>query len=113
METICILCAVVLVGLIMTGIFVLGALFAIRVIANAEDDAHYDRLCEKYYQLAGVKTADDPRPYVPPRAVLLSSRRTPRNGILPGMSALDRLMKEGKRGTLMWSAKDRENKGGN
>jgi len=95
--------AVLLVGLMMTGLFVLGALFMKASYRDAQEEARYDALRYEYYKVAGVQKPTDPRPYVPPRPV------TPRRrAMLPGMSALDRLMREGKRGTLMWRAGDKQ-----
>ena len=108
MEVFYTVLAVILAGLMMVGLFILGMLFAIRVLTDAQDDAKYDRLREEYYKLAGFKQLGDPMPYVPPRSVVLPKRKTPRNKILPGMNTLDRLMKEGKRGTVMWRAGDRQ-----
>lgn len=98
--------AVLLVGLMMTGLFTLGAIFMRNVYRDAQEEARYDALRNEYFRLAGVKCASDPRPYVPPRPI--TPRRT---AFLPGMSALDRLMKEGKRGTIMWRAGDRQKVG--
>lgn len=96
--------AIMLVGLMMTGFFVLGMLFMKNAYHDAQEDARHDQLRYEYYRLAGVQKPTDPRPYVPPRPI------TPRKRtMLPGMSALDRLMHEGKRGTIMWRAGDRKN----
>lgn len=93
----------ILLGIIMIGIFILGALFNKHLTEDAQEQARYDAMRNEYYRLAGVKSIADPRPYVPPRP------RTPRGRvILPGMSKLDRLMREGKRGTIMWRAGDRK-----
>ena len=98
---------IILGGLIIVGVFVLGMLFMRAIIHDEQQEARYDALRYEYYRLAGVKKPTDPRPYVPPRPV------TPRaSRILPGMSALDRLLKEGKRGTVMWRAKDRNKNAG-
>ena len=99
--------AILIVGLIMTGVFTLGALFAVRLLADAQDEARYDRLREEYYRLAGFRQLGDPKPYVPPRPVVIPSTKLPRKRMLPHMSALDRMMHEGKRGTIMWRAGDR------
>lgn len=96
--------AIMLVGLMMTGFFVLGMLFMKSAYHDAQEEARHDQLRYEYYRLAGVQKLTDPRPYVPPRPI------TPRKRtMLPGMSALDRLMREGKRGTIMWRAGDRKN----
>ena len=96
--------AILCVGALMVCTFILGALFCKHLIEDAQEQARYDAMRSEYYKLAGVKSIADPRPYVPPRA------RTPRsNGLLPGMSKLDRMLHEGKRGTIMWRAGDRKN----
>ena len=107
MDIVFVVLAVALVGLIMVGIFTLGAFFAVRLITDAQDDARYDRLRQEYYMMAGYRNPGDPKPYVPPKSAVITRSKTPRNRMLPGMSALDRLMKEGKRGTMMWRAGDR------
>lgn len=106
MDILYVVLAVILGGLMMTGIFTLGALFAVNLVNDAQDESRYARLREEYYRLAGYRTTADPKPYVPPRQVVI---KTPRHRMLPGMNALDRLMKEGKRGTIMWRAGDRNN----
>lgn len=85
-------------------IFIAGVLFGQRLIRNAIDDARYDRLKEEYYRLAGYRRPGDPKPYVPPKSVIIQRKRVPRSRMLPGMGALDRAMREGKRGTIMWNA---------
>lgn len=96
--------AILIVGLMMTGFFVLGMLFMKNTYHDAQEDARHEQLRQEYYRLAGVQKPSDPRPYVPPRPI------TPRKRLLlPGMSALDRLMREGKRGTILWRAGDRKN----
>lgn len=98
--------AVLLSGILMVLFFVLGALFCRHLIVEAQEQARYDAMRNEYYRMAGVKNIADPRPYVPPRP------RTPRaHRMLPGLSQIDRLMREGKRGTVMWSARDRKNAG--
>lgn len=101
MEYVYTVLAVLLVGLMMTGIFTLGALFTVRLTSDAREDDRYDRLREEYYRLAGYRQAGDPKPYFPPKPAAEYTRR-----VLPGMSALDRLMKQGKRGTIMWRPGD-------
>lgn len=89
-------------GLMMVGVFVLGMLFMSMIFHDEQREARHDLLREEYYKLAGVHKPTDPRPYVPPIP------RTPRGKrFLPGMNALERLMREGKRGTVMWRAGDR------
>jgi len=98
---------IILIGLMALCIFVLGALFMRRIILEAYDEARYDRAKQDYYWRAGVRNDDDPKPYFPPRITPMARPRTPRNRILPGMGALDRRLREGKRGTVMWRAGDR------
>ena len=96
--------AILCMGLVMVGVFALGMLFMKSAYRDAQEEARYDQTRLEYYRMAGVRKPTDPRPYVPPRPI------TPRRRmILPGMSTLDRLMKEGKRGTIMWRADDRKN----
>ena len=108
MDAFYVVLVIVIVGLMMTGVFTLGALFAIRIMTDAQDDARYDRLREEYYRLAGFKQLGDPKPYVPPRSAVIPSTKLPRKKMLPHMSTLDRYMKEGKRGTIMWRAGDKK-----
>lgn len=97
------------VVMIAVGIFTLGAFFAHHFIMDAYDEARYDRMQSEWYKVTGYRQPGDPKPYVPPRNVVPNPRpRTPRNRILPGMGALDRALKEGKRGTVMWRAGDRK-----
>jgi len=103
MEAFSIILVILILGLMFVGVFVLGALFMKNAYHDAQIEARYDQQRLEYYRLAGVRRPTDPRPYVPPRPV------TPRRqAILPGMGALDRVMKEGKRGTIMWRAGDRQ-----
>ena len=97
---------IIITGMIITGVFVLGMLFMRALYHDAQEEARYDARRYEYYRLAGVQKASDPRPYVPPRPVTPRGRR-----MLPGMDALARLMKEGKRGTVMWRAGDRKSAG--
>ena len=96
--------AVILAGLVFAGVFVLGMLFMRAIVHSEQQEARYDAMRYEYYRLAGVKKPTDPRPYVPPMPITprASARR-----ILPGMNKLERLMREGKRGTVMWRAGDR------
>ena len=100
--------AVILFGFLLVGVFVLGMFVAVRLLTDAQDDARYDRLREEYYRLAQFRNLGDPKPYIPPKSAVLPRGKTPRNCVLPCMSALDRRMKEGKRGTIMWRAGDRQ-----
>lgn len=102
MEAVYVVLAVILTGLMMVGIFTLGALFAIRLTTDAHDEAQYDKLREEYYRLAGYRNPGDQKPYFPPQPAAEYTRQ-----MLPGMSALDKLMKRGQRGTIMWRAGDR------
>ena len=95
---------ILFVGLMFVCIFALGALFMKSAYRDAQQEARYDQQRLEYYRLAGVQKPTDPRPYVPPRPII-PRRRT----MLPGMSKLDRLMKEGKRGTILWRAGDHKN----
>ena len=92
---------IILVGLMALVIFLLGAFFMRHIMEQAYEDARYAQKVEECYRLAGYQKPGDPKPYVAPQP------RTPRNTVLPGMGALDRLMKAGKRGTVMWRAGDR------
>jgi hypothetical protein len=103
--------AAALIGLVCVGMFVLGMLLARYFILDAQESAKYDRLREEYFRLAGVSSITDPKPYVPPKVYVSPFPRTPRNRILPGMGALDRRMKEGKRGVIMWRPSDRRRAG--
>ena len=98
--------AVILTGLMMIGIFVLGMLFAVRLLSDAREQNQYDRLREEYYRLAGYRQQGDPKPYFPPRQAARYTQR-----ILPGMSALDRMIRQNKRGTIMWRSGDRQKVG--
>lgn len=100
--------AIILVGFILVGVFVLGMLLAVRLLTDAQDDARYDRLKEEYYRLAGYRNPGDPMPYCPPKSVVIPSRKLPRKTMLPHMNTLDRRMREGKRGTILWRAGDRQ-----
>jgi len=103
MEVVYAAMAILFLGMMFTGVFVLGALFMKMIVHDAQQEARHDELRYEYYRMAGVKKPTDPRPYVPPIP------RTPRaRSFLPGMSKLDRLLREGKRGTVMWRAGDRK-----
>lgn len=91
---------VLIAGIMLALFFVLGMLFCRHIMTEAQDQAKHEMLKYEFLKLANVQRPTDPMPYVPPR--------TPRaGGILPGMSKLDRLLHEGKRGTVMWRAGDR------
>ena len=97
--------AVLIAGIMMVLFFILGALFCRHLMVEAHKQSQHEMLRYEYYKLAGVHNATDPKPYVPPRM--------PRaNTFLPGMSKLDRLLHEGKRGTVMWRAGDRNKNAG-
>ena len=94
----------ILIGaFIILGVFVLGMLFMRHIIHEEQQEARYDAMRYEYYRMAGVQRPSDPRPYVPPRPATPGARR-----MLPGMDKLERIMREGKRGTVMWRAGDRK-----
>lgn len=97
---------VMLFGVLLVCAFILGGLFARHLIIDALDEARQQRVTEEYYRIAGVRTPTDPKPYVPPTV----RPKTPRSRYIPGMSALDRLLREGKRGTILVRAGDRNKK---
>lgn len=103
--------AILLSSLILCGAFVLGMLFARYMILDAQESAKRDRFAAESYALAGVRRPTDPKPYIPPKAYVSPIPRTPQRGILPGMGKLDRLMREGKRGTILWRPSDRKKAG--
>ena len=82
--------------------FILGGLFARRLMCDALEEARRQRVTEEYYRLAGAHRQSDPKPYVPPAI----RPKTPRSRYLPHMNTLDRLLHEGKRGTIMVRAGD-------
>ena len=84
--------------------FILGGLFARHLMMDALDEARRQRQMEEYYRLCGYQKVGDPMPYVPPTI----RPRTPRSRFLPHMDKLDRILHEGKRGTIMVSAEERE-----
>ena len=98
-----IILAIVLLGIMMVCVFIIGGIFARHLMLDALAEARRERMTEDYYRLAGVRTATDPRPYVPPTL----RPRTPRSRMLPHMNTLDRLLHEGRRGTIMVRAGDR------
>jgi hypothetical protein len=97
---------VLILGVMMVCVFILGGLFSRRLILDALDEARRERMTEDYYRLAGVRSESDPKPYVPPTI----RPRAPRSRYLPHMNTLDRLLHEGKRGTIMVRAGDRNKK---
>lgn len=94
---------VVLVGIMMVCTFILGGLFARHLMFDALDEARQQRVREEYYRLAGYRKVGDPKPYIPPTA----KPKAPRARFIPHMNTLDRLLHEGKRGTIMVRAGDR------
>lgn len=94
--------AIMVTGFIILGVFVLGMLFMRHIVHEEQQEARYDAMRYEYYRLAGVQKPSDPRPYVPPKPVTPRARR-----VLPCMDKLERLMHEGKRGTVMWRAGDK------
>ena len=99
--------AIAFLGVMMVGVFILGGMFARHMILESLDEARRQRIAEDYYRLAGVRTPADPRPYVPPTV----RPKAPRSRMIPHMSTLDRLLREGKRGTIMVRAGDRRKAG--
>jgi len=97
---------IMLFGVLMVCVFILGGLFTRHLILDALDEARRQRQTEEYYRLAGVHTQSDPKPYVPPTI----RPKAPRSRYLPHMNTLDRLLHEGKRGTIMVRAGDRNKK---
>ena len=106
MDAFYVVVVVFLLGLVFVGVFVLGMLFMRNIVHDEQQEARYDAMRYEYYRMAGVQKPSDPRPYVPPRPVTPRARK-----ILPGMDKIDRLMREGKRGTVMWRAGDRKSAG--
>lgn len=98
--------AIVFLGIMFLCAFIIGGIFTKNLIIEALDEARRERKAEDYYRLAGCKTESDPKPYVPPTL----KPRTPRARMIPHMNALNRLLKEGKRGTIMVRAGDRYKK---
>lgn len=94
---------ILLAGLMMVCIFILGGLYTRHLMMDALDEARQQRVSEEYYRLAGVQNSTDPKPYVPPTL----RPKTPRARMIPGMNALERRLHEGKRGTIMVRAGDR------
>lgn len=90
--------SVVLIAILLIVAFMTGVWFANRTAKDAREDAEYARLRDEYYRIAGYRCAGDPKPYVPPQSQF---RR-----VLPGMGDLDKLLKNGQRGTVMWKAGD-------
>lgn len=93
---------ILLVGLAMVCVFLLGGIFARHLILDALDEARRERMVEDSYRLAGVRTQHDPKPYIPPTL----RPKAPRARYIPHMNTLDRLLHEGKRGTIMVRAGD-------
>ena len=100
--------AILFVGIMMVCVFILGGIYARHLMLDALDEARRQRMSEDYYRLAGSRTPGDPRPYVPPTM----RPRTPRARTIPHMNTLDRLLHEGKRGTIMVRAGDRNKNAG-
>lgn len=84
--------------------FILGGICTRRVMLDALDEARRQRQMEEYYRLCGYQKVGDPAPYIPPTI----RPKTPRARILPHMNRLDRILHEGKRGTILVTAKDRK-----
>ena len=94
---------IILIGLMSVGVFILGGIFARHLILDSLEEARRQRRAEEYCRLAGYRKPSDPKPYVPPTV----RPRAPRNRYLPHLNTLDRLLHEGKRGTIMIRAGDR------
>jgi len=94
--------AVMLLGLMFVLFFILGALFCRHIVIEAQERAQWERMRDEMYRNVGWRKPGDPRPYVPPRPITPNAR-----GVIPGMSKLDRMLREGKRGTIMVRAGDR------
>ena len=95
--------AIIILGVMFVCAFIIGGIFARHLIMDALDEARRQRQAEEYYRLAGCHHAGDPKPYIPPTL----RPRAPRARMLPHMNTLDRLLHEGKRGTIMVRAGDR------
>lgn len=95
--------AVVLLGIINVCVFILGGIFSRHLMMDVLDEARRQRQSEEYYRISGYQRVGDPKPYIPPTL----RPRAPRARMLPHMDALCRVLKEGKRGTIMVRAGDR------
>ena len=89
---------VVVAGLILVGVFISGMLFMRSIICDEAMREQYNDIRREYYSLAGVKNMSDPLPYVPP---------IQRRSTLPCLYSLERRLRQGRRGTVMWKAGDR------
>ena len=96
--------AVILIGIMFVCVFILGGIFARHLMQDALDEARRQRQSEEYYRLSGYQYVGDPKPYIPPTL----RPKAPRAKILPHMNTLDRLLHEGKRGTIMVRAGERK-----
>lgn len=102
MDVFYIVFGIILVAIMMIGSFMVGAVFMKTLYRSAQEEARYDAMRYEYYKMAGVQNMASPRPYVPPMP------RTPLNRwVSPHMGALDRRLREGKRGVIMCRAGDR------
>ena len=98
--------AILLIAFLFLVVFMIGAWFMRSVMRDAQDEARHQSLQNEYYRLAGVQKSTDPKPYVPPCV------RTPRAyGMIPGLGRLERALRNGKRGTIMLRAGDRNRVG--
>ena len=86
----------ILMGLLFTLSFILGGLYTSKILHEEEAKLEQNELKRRYYDLACVKRAGDPLPYVPP--VQKTSRR------LPHLDILNRRLKNGGRGTVILRA---------
>ena len=98
--------AVILVAIMFVCVFVLGGIYTRHLMLDALEEARQQRQAEEYYRLAGYQRVGDPKPYVPPTL----RPKAPRARVIPHMNTLDRLLHEGKRGTILVRAGDKNKK---
>lgn len=94
--------AIILIAVMFMCAFILGGLYTRHLMLDALDEVRQQRQAEEYYRLAGYQKVGDPKPYIPPTL----RPKAPRARSIPHMSTLDRLLHEGKRGTIMVRAGD-------
>ena len=82
----------IIVAILMMGCFFAGIYVAGILAQDAEDEAQYRARKAEYYREAGVRTLNDPLPYVAPPV-----RRRRR---IPHLAEIDRRLKSGERGTV-------------
>ena len=95
--------AVVIFGILFLCAFICGGLYTRHLMLDALDEARRQRQAEEYYRLAGYQKVGDPKPYIPPTL----RPKTPKARSIPHMSTLDRLLHEGKRGTILVRADEK------